>query len=113
MNQEDDRYCVSNLAKEISESTFDVVEDYPTGNNSWRVQFISKKYPNGKFQKGFVVGVNLDTGEVCFVSDSPSGQPHRLREYIDSTAEDKKRLNGFHKHFRDNMDRPPRRKRRI
>ena len=103
MNEEDDRYCVSNLAKRLSDRTFDVVEDYLTGNNSWQVQFIKKSRPDGSFQKGFVVGVNLDTGEVCFVSDSPSGEPHRLDEYIDSTEEDQSRLNGFHKHFRHNM----------
>ena len=110
MNEEDDRYCVSNLAREISGHKFKVEENLVAKNRNWRVQFIRKKEPDDDFEKSFVVGVNLETGEVCFVSDAPTGEPHRFQEYIDSAKNDPSKMNGFEEHFRRNMENQRRRR---
>ena len=101
---EEDKYCVSNLAGEISGHKFKVEENLFTKDRKWRVQFIRKKEPGSdEFEKSFIVGFNIETGEVCFVSDAPTGEPHRFQEYIDSAKRDPSKMEGFHEHFRRNL----------
>lgn len=105
MSEEDERYCVSNLAEEISGHKFKVEENLFIEDRDWRVQFIRKKEPGSDdFEKSFIVGVNIYTGEVCFVSDAPTGEPHRFQEYIDSAKSDPSKMKGFREHFRRNME---------
>ena len=101
-NSDINKISIENIATSLARYEFDIVKTfYLNARNNFSLQLINRIDPDVGFSKGFVVGIERPSGMVRFVSDSDLGDETAIQQYIKSGIEDRSRLDGFLKHFRN------------